>query len=186
MKAAFNVASPEEKEEAACRPLLLPPPPSGGIQSRLPASPDVMRALLRILVALCTCVLLIWLVLFICMCILLSRANTPDVRASCAGFFDFMLCVTVAPVILPCIYCCAFLVFCTAHGWRFFYGGASLVLAVLCLHMSLTAGENASCVDALRRTTEPLPLLLYAGYLKACLFLTAALSSLCSTVPWSG
>ena len=155
-------------------PLLMPAPPH--ISSRLPMPSEIMAKVARVALALICCLLMMYLFLFICLCVLLARANVPEVRSACAGFWDFMLATIFIPMAIPLLYCmiaCCFWV-----SWQAFYGACSLVLAIACLHMSLTAGENPACVDALRRTSEPLPWLLYAGYIKGALFATGTLSSI--------
>jgi hypothetical protein len=145
--------------------------------SRLPTPPEVVLTLARLSLGLMTGVACLWVGAFVCLCVLLARANTPHVHSACAGFYDFMVCATVLPLVMPCFYCCG-LFACVHHGWRYLHGGSSLVLGILCMHNAMVAGDNADCVDALRRTTEPFPLLLYAAYAKMCLFFASALHSL--------
>ena len=57
-----------------------------------------------------------------------------------------------------------------------YLGPALAVMAVACLHTALTAGESASCVEALRASSAPLPWLLYACYVKCALFTGGAVS----------
>jgi len=128
---------------------------------------------LRVAVAAACCLLLILLTLFVFLCVLLAKANVPEVHASCPGFWDFMLAALFVPLVVPLLYCT---VACLVVPWRAFYGACCLVMGVACLHVSLAAGENGACVDALRHTTEPLPWLLYAGYVQSALFTGGALS----------
>jgi hypothetical protein len=144
------------------------------VSSRLPTAGELMRGVTGALVCAAACVAVVWLAIFITLCVLLSKANTPEVRAACPGFWDFMLASVFAPVVIPCLYCA--LVCCLWVAWQPFYGVCSLVMAVASLHMSLTASESGACVEALRRTSEPLPWLLYAGYIKCALFGTASMA----------
>ena len=182
---------PHAAHEAA-KLLLLPLPPQHNdnnnnndnaepqhISSRLPPAALFLQRITEGMFCAVVCVALAWVAAFGCLCALLARANTPDVHASCSGFWDFMLASLFAPVVIPCLYCAV--ACCLWIAWTPFYGACSLVMAVACLHMSLTAGENGHCVEALRRTSEPLPWLLYAGYIKGALFTAAAVSSF-----WSG
>ena len=134
------------------------------------------RALVCAAVGAAVCVAGVWLAAFVCLCMLLARANTPDVRGACPGLWDFMLAAVLAPLAIPCLYCVV--ACCLWVPWRPFYGACSLVMAVACLHMALTASESGACVEALRRTSEPLPWLLYAAFIKGGLFAAAAASSL--------
>ena len=145
------------------------------VASRLPTSPEVISAVTRTLLVLGICLFLAWLSLFVCLCVLLSRANTPEVHAHCAGFWDCMLAATLAPVVIPLLYC--MLSPCLWIAWRPYYGGSALVMAVVCIHATLTASQNPACVATLRATSEPLPLLLYAGVIKGALFVSTAMAS---------
>jgi hypothetical protein len=146
--------------------------------SRLPTAQELLRILAGAAVCAVACVAAAWLTAFLCLCVLLSRANTPEVRTACPGLWDFMLAALLAPLAIPCLYCAV--ACCLWVPWQPFYGACSLVMAVACLHMALTASESGACVEALRRTSEPLPWLLYAAYIKGGLFAAAAVSSLLS------
>ena len=166
----------EEKEALLAMGLHEPPPTATG-SSRLPTPTEVAVAIARVALGLAACVAVAWLGLFVCLCVLLARANTPEVHAACAGFWDFMLVAVLAPVAIPCLYC---VLACCVTSWHHFSGGCALVMAIACLHSSLMAGQSPACVEALRRTSPPMPLLLFCGFGKAALFLAAALSSLCA------
>ena len=140
------------------------------------ATPEIARSVLRLVAEALLCVCVVWLLSFICICVLLARANTPDVHAACAGFWDGMLFATLAPTIVPLLYC--MLAPCLWLAWRPFSAGCALVLCVVTLHLSLTAAEAPACVDALRRSSPPLPLLLFAGFVKSGLFAAGALTIL--------
>jgi hypothetical protein len=157
--------------------IMLPP----RVSSRLPTARELVRTLTGAIVCAAVCVAAVWLAAFLGMCVLLSWANTPEVQAACPGFWDFMLASVFAPLAIPCLYCAV--VCCLWVAWQPFYGACSLVMAVACLHMSLTASESGACVEALRRTSEPLPWLLYAAYIKGALFTAAAATSLMGVHP---
>ena len=146
------------------------------ISSRLPTGSELRTTVLHALVSAVACIVLVWLAVFVWLCVLLSRANTPEVRLACPGFWDFMLATLFAPAAIPCLYCAV--ACCLWVAWRPFYGACSLVMGLACLHISLVASEHAECVEALRRTSEPLPWLLYAGFIKGALFTAAAVSAL--------
>ena len=154
------------------------PPP---ISSRLPTSVELMRTFAHTIVCMAIAAILVAVFVFTCLCILLSRANTPDVRSACPGYWDFMLIAILAPFCVPLLYCA--LACCFACEWSAFSFASSLVMGIACLQMSLSAGTNASCVEALRRTSEPLPWLIYAGYIKSALFLASAASHLAHALP---
>jgi hypothetical protein len=141
-----------------------------------PATNNLARTLIGVAAGVLVCICLIWVLSFICICLLLARANTPEVHATCAGFWDGMLFATLAPTIVPLVYC--LLAPCLWLAWRPFSAGCALVLCVVTLHLSLTAAEQPLCVDALRQSSPPLPLLLFAGFIKSGLFAAGALTIL--------
>ena len=118
--------------------------------------------------------LMLWIALFVIVALLLSYANTPAVRNSCAGFWDFMLVSMLSPVIIPVLYC---LLSCCAWPWRPFSGACMLIMGGACLHLTITCSENVACMEAIRKTTPPLPWLIYMGWLKASLYFSGAVSS---------
>jgi hypothetical protein len=119
----------------------------------------------------------LWVAIIVVVSLLLSYANTPAVRTSCAGYWDFMLVSMLSPVIIPTLYC---MLSCCAWPWQPFSGGCMLILGVACLHLTVTCSENGACMDAIRSTTPPLPWLIYMGWLKASLYLAGALSAISS------
>ena len=155
-------------------PTTTPPPPKAAASSRLPYPTEVVHVVARAAMTFLCCVACLFLALFALLCVLLARANTPEVRAACPGFWDFMLAAVFAPVAIPALYCAV--ACCLWVAWRPFYAGCSAVMAVACLHSALTAGENAACIEALRATSAPLPWLLYACYVKCALFTGGAVS----------
>jgi len=156
-------------------------PPASSSSSRLPYPTEVVHAIARAAMTFLCCVACLFVALFALLCVLLVRANTPEVRGACPGFWDFMLAAVFAPVAIPALYCAV--ACCLWVAWRPFYAGCSAVMAVACLHSALTAGENAACIEALRATSAPLPWLLYACYVKCALFTGGAVSGFTSPPP---
>jgi len=116
---------------------------------------------------------------FICLCILLSKTNTDEVKGACSGFWEFMLIALLSPIVIPlfyCLYSCLFFMNCP-WKWNIYSGTFMLTFGLIGLHMSITASENPACVKALRNSTPPLPWLLYVSWGKTVLFLCGAISS---------
>ena len=159
------------------------PPPTNAtkVSSRLAQPAEVIHAIAHTVLTILCCLACLFLSLFVLLCVLLARANTPEVRAACPGFWDFMLAAVFAPAAIPVLYC--LVACCLWVEWRPFYAGCSTVMAVACLHTALTAGESASCVEALRATSAPLPWLLYACYVKCALFTGGAVSGFTRLTP---
>ena len=139
--------------------------------SRLPCAPDTLRVVAHAALFVCVCVAAVWCVVFVGLCVLLTRTNTEAVRVGCAGFWDCMLVATLAPLFVPPLYCLA--APCLLMAWRPYSTACGLVLSVMCLYSSLSAAQSPVCVDALRRATPSAPLLLYVGFIKSALFATA-------------
>jgi hypothetical protein len=152
------------------------PPIMGGISGKKPNWTDAGKAAMHCIICLGCFACLMWIACFVLLSLLLHRANTQQVRAECAGFWDFMLISLLSPVIIPAIFC----IFSWIMWWSWypFSGSCMLILAVVSLHMTLTASENASCVEAIRNTSYPVPWLLYAGWLKSVIYCSGAVSSL--------
>ena len=147
------------------------------ISSKTPEWKDVQRVLVELFLC-ATCVMcLLWIALFVVVALLLSYANTPTVRNACAGFWDFMLVSMLSPIIIPLLYC---LLSCCAWPWKPFSGACMLIMGAACLHLTITSSEKASCMEAIRETTPPLPWLIYMGWLKASLYFSGAASSFVS------
>jgi hypothetical protein len=163
--------APHKEEEAEERPLFVWLPPHVE-SSRLPQTPEMMRALAHAALALGVCAVCVWLGLFVGLCVLLAYANTEAVHHACAGFWDCMLAATVAPALVPLLYCA--LGPCLLVGWRPFSAGCAAVMAVVSLSATLTASQSPACVDALRAPS--LPLLLYVGFIKGGLFAALAVA----------
>ena len=153
--------------------------PEPHVASRLPCPSDVAHMVIKVAMAAICCLFLIFLSLFVCLCVLLGRANVPEVHARCPGFWDFMLASLFVPMAIPFLYCT---VACLLVPWRAFYGACCLIMGIASLHVSLAAGENGECVLALQHTTEPFPWLLYAGYIQSALFTAGALSIILARV----
>jgi hypothetical protein len=148
--------------------------PAAHETSRLPCEPGLMRTVAQAALLLLACVAVVWCVVFVGLCVLLARTNTEAVRGGCAGFWDCMLVATLAPIGAPLVYCLT--APCMLLAWRPYSAACGLVLAVVCLYSSLSAAQSPTCVDALRRATPPMPLLIYVGFIKSALFATATLT----------
>ena len=134
-----------------------------------------MRALARAALLLIVCIAALWFAVFVTLCVLLSRTNTESVRVGCAGFWDCMLVATLAPIFVPLLYCLT--APCLLVAWRPYSAACGLVLSVVCLYSSLSASQSPACVDALRRATPPMPMLIYVGFIKSALFAVATASA---------
>jgi hypothetical protein len=145
--------------------------PSPHESSRLPCAPDAMRTVAQAALILVACIVTVWCVVFVGLCVLLARTNTESVRVGCAGFWDCMLVATLAPIAVPLLYCLT--APCLLMAWRPYSAACGLVLSVVCLYSSLSAAQNPTCVDALRRATPSMPLLIYVGFIKSALFASA-------------
>ena len=150
------------------------PPPNMAEGSRRPEWGDMQKLVVEFVMCASCLVCSLWTSLLVIVSLLLSYANTPDVRGSCAGFWDFMLVSILSPVIIPVLYC---LLSCCAWPWKPFSGGCMLIMGIACLHLTITCSENRECMEAIRRTTPPLPWLIYMGWLKSSLYLAGAVSS---------
>ena len=119
------------------------------------------------------CVILAWIGLFVALCVLLARDNTPEVHAGCGGLWDFVLVSLLSPVLMPVAYCGLSCCISWTEGWTTFSCVGCAVMGTVSIHMSLTYSENAGCIAALG---EP-PLLLFAVYIKSILYGVGALSA---------
>ena len=149
--------------------------PAMKISSKRPGWKDVQNVVVEFVVCATCLMCTLWIAMFVVVALLLSYANTPAVRNSCAGFWDFMLVSMLSPVLIPVLYC---MLSCCAWPWQPFSGGCMLILGIACLHLTIACSENRECMDAIRGTTPPLPWLIYMGWLKASLYLAGAVSSL--------
>ena len=129
--------------------------PEAGVSSRLPEWHEVSHAMFECALCAAGLICLVWIALVVIVSLLLSYGNTPAVRHSCAGFWDFMLVSTLSPAIIPTLYC--LLSCCGCWAWQPFSGGCMLIMGVACLHLTITCSENGACMDAIRSTTPPLP-----------------------------
>jgi hypothetical protein len=108
-----------------------------------------------------------FLILFVCLCIVLTATNNPVVKTNCSGFWEFMVISLLSPVVIPLIY-----VLSCFSNWNVYSGVCSFVFGAVALHMSIAMSEKATCVEALRNSTPDIPWLLYAVWLKTILFFT--------------
>jgi len=109
---------------------------------------------------------LFFVTLFVCLCIVLNATNNPEVKAECSGFWEFMVVALLSPITFPVM----FLLVVGRVSWSVFSGTCCLVFGIVSLHMSIAMAEKTECVEALRRSTPPVPWLLYAVWLKTILF----------------
>lgn len=159
-------------------PAAVPAPPT--TSSKLPSFQNIYLICEEMLCCTITLALVIFLALFVCMCIILDKTNNIEVRTQCAGFWEFMLVALLSPVIIPTIYCmymCLFL-FVWAWRWKFFSGICMLVMGICSLHMAISVSENQKCIGALEKSTPPLPWLLYAAWVKCIFFFCGSISLL--------
>ncbi len=165
-----------QQQQQTYAPLESPPPPPPNISGKKPDWKDAGKAAFHCMICLGCLVCLLWITCFVLMSILLHKANTSEVRAACAGFWDFMLISLLSPVLIPSIYC----IFSVVMWWNWysFSGSCMLILAIASLHMTLNASENSTCVEAIRNTTSPVPWLLYVGWIKSVVYCAGAISSL--------
>ena len=137
----------------------------------------ILRAAAQCVCCVLTFVAVLWVAVFVLTCMLLSWANTPGVRAACAGFWDFMLVSVLSPVLIPLVYCMMTGV-AGVLRWQLFSGACMLVFAISALYMTLVAAGNHACVEALRETAPPVPWLILVGWFKAAAYGAGALSTL--------
>ena len=153
-----------------------PPLPPITISGKKPDWRDAGKAAFQCVLCVSCLACLLWAVCFVLMSILLHKANTTEVRASCAGFWDFMLISLLSPLLVPSIYC--MFSFVMWWNWYSFSGSCMLILAIASLHMTLTASENSLCVESIRNTSPPVPWLIYVGWLKSIIYCAGAVSSI--------
>ena len=126
------------------------------------------------------CFGLIYLGLFIMVCILLSEANNQDVHTHCGDFWNFMLVSILFPVLLPLIFCLVRP--CIGISWLHFTAASTVIMAIASFCTAYHAGSEFSCVEALRRSSPPDPLLMYLDYVNGGLFSFAAISAISKQV----
>ena len=122
------------------------------------------------------CFGLVYLGLFIFVCILLAEANTPSVHVHCRDFWNFMLVCLLFPVLLPLAFC--FVRPCISISWLHFSGASAAIMAVGSFCTAYHAGSESSCIEALRLSSPPDPLLLYLDYVNGGLFSMIAISAI--------
>jgi uncharacterized BrkB/YihY/UPF0761 family membrane protein len=161
---------------------MIHPPEEGAphnISGRKPDYRDWIYSLKEIVMCLGVCFILLVMIVFILMCVLLSKTNTNEVKEACNGLWEFMLVAVLSPIIVPlfyCLYSCLFFLLCP-WKWNIYFGACMLILGITGLHVSITMSENVSCVAALKESTPPLPLLLYASWIKTIICFCGAFSS---------
>jgi len=107
-----------------------------------------------------------WFLFFVFCCVVLSFNNNAAVHEHCGVFWDFMLLSVLSPLVVPVAY------FMLAAGRSFpsFYTFSMLLLSLGGFVLTLQCSARLECVDSLRHSTPPLPLLLYLGWFKAIAF----------------
>ena len=104
--------------------------------------------------------ILIVIAIFVLLCVLLARDNTPEVHQKCGGLWDFVMVLTVLPFMMPLAYC--ILTGCgTLCNSKSFSCVVCAIMASMCVYFACTA--SGDCVKALG---DP-PLLMYVVYIKA-------------------
>lgn len=141
---------------------------------------DICNILKEIMCCFIAFVVLIYISVFICICIILQKTNNSTVKGNCGGFWEFMIIALISPIIIPLFYfvysCILFFIF--SIKWRKFYGACMFVFGVASLHMCIHVSENQLCLESLRNSTPPLPWLLYAGWVKTLFFFSGSFSLL--------
>jgi hypothetical protein len=133
---------------------------------------DVVRGLLCFACIMAT----IWLTVFVSVCVLLYRTNTPQVHISCPGFWDFMLVSVLSPMLLPLLYLMSSSVL--TLSWASFSTAWLLVMSLLSFIIVITATLNVQCVESLREITSPFPWLLFVGWIKSVMYFAGLVSAL--------
>lgn len=133
------------------------------------------RSLLKGLLCIACLMGVIWLVIFVCVCILLRMTNTPQVHVSCPGFWDFTLVSILSPLLLPALYMLSssFLTL----SWSSFSTGCLFIMSLLSLCITLPSSLSIQCVETLREITPPFPWLIFVGWFKCIIYFAGALSA---------
>ena len=133
---------------------------------------DVVRGLLCFACIMTT----IWLTVFVSVCVLLYKTNTPQVHLNCPGFWDFMLVSILSPLLLPLFYLMTSSVL--TLSWSSFSTAWLLVMSMLSFIIVITATLNVQCVETLREITMPFPWLLFVGWIKCVMYFAGLVSVL--------
>lgn len=133
---------------------------------------DMVRGLLCFACIMAT----IWLTVFVSVCVLLYKTNTPQVHLNCHGFWDFMLVSVLSPFLLPLLYLMSFSVL--TLSWASFSTAWLLVMSMFSFTIVITATMNVQCVESLREITFPFPWLLFVGWIKTVMYFAGLVSVL--------
>ena len=118
----------------------------------------------------------IWLTVFVCLCLLLRKANTEQVHRNCPGLWDFTLVSILSPFIVPLIFLMTTSVL--TLSWSAFSAAWLVAMSLFSLAFAFTSSMSFACVETLRDITPPFPWLLFVGWVKSIMYLAGALSSL--------
>lgn len=165
----------KEQKSAEDIPLDFSPAPFH-VSSHRGESHHVLRGLLCFV-----CIMImIWLTVFVSVCILLNMTNTPQVHRSCPGFWDFMLISVLSPLLLPILYLLSSSVL--TLSWGSFSTAWLLVMSMLSFATVIGATLNSQCVESLRELTSPFPWLLFVGWIKSVMYFAGLVSALRSLI----
>lgn len=149
-----------------------PPPFHHHVSSHTNGTRSVIRGLLCI-----ACIMgAIWLTVFVSVCVLLQKTNTPAVHLSCPGFWDFILVSILSPFLLPLLYLMSSSVL--TLSWSSFSTAWLLVMTALSCATTLVATLNPQCVETLREITPPFPWLVFVGWIKSVMYFAGAFSGI--------
>jgi hypothetical protein len=139
--------------------------PDGHVSGVKPHSHQVLQGVFCIAALACA----IWVVVAVCVCLVLSATNTPLVHAVCPGLWDFVLASLLFSLLSPFVLLMAPSALTLA---------CPAIFTLLGLLLSLRGSLEATCIEALRDATPPVPWLLVLAWTKTTLHLAALLSSL--------
>ena len=105
------------------------------------------------------CLVLICIAIFVLICVLLARDNTPEIHGKCGGLWDFVMVSTVLPFMMPLSYCVLTMcgILCNLKSF----------LCIVCIIMT-GVSINFACTassDCFKALGDP-PLLMYVVYFK--------------------
>jgi hypothetical protein len=118
----------------------------------------VVAATASVICILC-CLVLICIAIFVLICVLLARDNTPEIHGKCGGLWDFVMVSTVLPFMMPLSYCVLTMcgILCNLKSF----------LCIVCIIMT-GVSINFACTassDCFKALGDP-PLLMYVVYFK--------------------
>ena len=119
---------------------------------------------------------IIWLTIFVSICVLLHKTNTIQVHTNCPGFWDFTLVSVLSPFLLPILYLLSSSAL--TISWSSFSAAWLVVMTTFAIATSLSATLNFHCVETLREITPPFPWLVFLGWIKSIMYLAGTLSAI--------